>query len=92
MENGKSNLPKQGNYVARQTNCDHCGISDCCSPLDCLRETILKDPGCGHGYEYFLELAIAREFSRWVLSNHGHLLKEPEDLQDFHMRIEKCLV
>jgi|GEM_PF-6069333 len=71
-------------------HCGHCGISGCCSSLDCLSEILLKNPECLHGDEYFIDLAVSWELSRWILQNARVLLKNVRDLDHFHERIEKA--
>jgi hypothetical protein len=71
------------------TNCDHCGIAGCCSPLDCLKETMLKNPDCGHSEEYYSDLAVAWFFSRWVLYNAKELIPNLKNLEQFNSALEQ---
>lgn len=70
------------------SECNCCGISGCCNPLECLKHTIVNKVGCFHGEKYYADLAVARSFSRWILSNGEELFKNTLVLESFHKTID----
>lgn len=89
MENMREKPEMVNKIQDDNTICDHCGIYGCCSPLECLTETMLKDRTCQHGQAYYEDLTIAWELSRWILLNARTLFKDPSDLLVFHEVIER---
>lgn len=69
--------------------CGGCGIAGCCSPLKCLRGTLLFYGNCKYGESYYKDLSIAWAFYNWILRNADHLLKDTSDLDQFNAEIEK---
>ena len=53
-------MEEEENYSPYCKNCDSCGESGCCSPLNCAYDSMVKnqDKNCDYGESYYRDIEI----------------------------------
>lgn len=87
LENMEDEEGQESPYCEK---CTACGISECCSPLQCFSK-LVKDDKCKHGSLYLLDIELALEFSDWVLGylNNANVLTSKDAYSKYHAMLDR---